>query len=94
MRRGVLACLAAGAIWGGIFLGPRVLQQYDALTFSLARYLIFGILSCALLYGFLLEARAPRVLEMIAIVCLVGGATWAMRVHAPDGFPPPGSGSR
>ena len=35
MRRGVLACLAAGAIWGGIFVGPRVLPQYDALTFSL-----------------------------------------------------------
>ena len=35
MRRGVLACLAAGAIWGGIFVGPRVSPQYDALTFSL-----------------------------------------------------------
>lgn len=48
MRRGVLACLAAGALWGGIFVGPRVLPQYDALTFSLARYLCFGVLSCLL----------------------------------------------
>jgi drug/metabolite transporter (DMT)-like permease len=50
MRPGVLACLAAGAIWGGIFVGPRMLPQFDALTFSLARYLCFGVLSC-LLFG-------------------------------------------
>jgi drug/metabolite transporter (DMT)-like permease len=37
----------------------------------------------ALLYAFALEARGPRMLEMIAIVCLLGGATWAVRVHAP-----------
>lgn len=48
MTRGVLACVLAGAIWGGIFVGPRSLPQYDALTFSLARYLCFGVLSCAL----------------------------------------------
>ncbi len=42
----MLANLAAGAIWSGIFVGPRVLPQYDALTFSLARYLCFGVLSC------------------------------------------------
>ena len=48
MTRGVLACVLAGAIWGGIFIGPRLLPQYDALTFSLARYLCFGALSCVL----------------------------------------------
>ena len=37
MTRGVLACVLAGAIWGGIFVGPRILPQYDALTFSLAQ---------------------------------------------------------
>jgi len=49
-KRGVLACLAAGAIWGGIFVGPRMLPQFDAPTFSLARYLCFGLLS-AVLFG-------------------------------------------
>jgi drug/metabolite transporter (DMT)-like permease len=48
-RTGVIACLAAGAIWGGIFVGPRMLPQFDAPTFSLARDLCFGALSCALL---------------------------------------------
>ena len=48
MRSGVIACVAAGAIWGGIFVGPRMLPQFDALTFSLARYLCFGILACIL----------------------------------------------
>jgi drug/metabolite transporter (DMT)-like permease len=54
IRQGVVACLAAGAIWGGIFVGPRMLPQYDALTFSLTRYACFGLLSC------LLFARAHR----------------------------------
>src|SRR4029078_7727500 len=45
---GILACLVAGAIWGGIFVGPRMLPHIDAITFSLTRYLCFGLLSCAL----------------------------------------------
>lgn len=57
MRRGVLACLVAGAIWGSIFVGPRMLPHVDALTFSLARYLCFGLLSCAL-FGWA-HRRAP-----------------------------------
>ena len=40
MTRGVLACVLAGAIWGGIFIGPRLLPQYDALTFSLSGFRI------------------------------------------------------
>ncbi|MEO8134714.1 MAG: DMT family transporter [Betaproteobacteria bacterium] len=57
MTRGIIACVLAGAIWGGIFVGPRILPQYDALTFSLARYLCFGVLSC-LLFGWA-SWRAP-----------------------------------
>jgi drug/metabolite transporter (DMT)-like permease len=34
-----------------------------------------------LLYGFLLEARWPRPLEIAGIVCLLGGVTWAVRAH-------------
>lgn len=48
MTRGVLACMLAGAIWGGIFAGPRLLPQYDGATFALSRYLVFGLLSCVL----------------------------------------------
>lgn len=38
----------------------------------------------ALLYGFALEIRAPRTLEMLAIVCLLGGVIWSSRMHAPQ----------
>ena len=56
-RAGVIACLAAGAIWGGIFVGPRMLPQFDAPTFSLARYLCFGLLSCALVVWAMANSR-------------------------------------
>jgi drug/metabolite transporter (DMT)-like permease len=72
MRRGVLACLAAGAIWGGIFVGPRVLPQYDALTFSLARYLCFGVLSCVL-FGWAHRGRPVHIERRDAITAALLG---------------------
>jgi drug/metabolite transporter (DMT)-like permease len=36
----------------------------------------------ALLYGFIYTHRLPRMLEVAAIVLLVAGVTWAVRVHA------------
>lgn len=72
MRRGVLACVVAGAIWGGIFVGPRMLPQYDALTFSLARYLCFGALSC-LLFGWAHRSAPVRVGRRTAVTAALLG---------------------
>ena len=36
----------------------------------------------AMLYGFAWRAQAPRLLEIVAIVLLVAGVTWSVRLHA------------
>ncbi len=35
----------------------------------------------ALLYGFIYYHRLPRILEIFAIICLVGGVVWSVRKH-------------
>ena len=43
----------------------------------------------ALLYGFIYRQQLPRPLETAAIVLLVAGVAWSMRVHALDAQPAP-----
>lgn len=42
---GVLAC----ALWGLVYTIPLLLKQYDPLLIALARYVVFGVLSCGLI---------------------------------------------
>lgn len=41
----------------------------------------------AMLYGFAWRPEAPRMLEMVAIVLLILGVTWSVRLHATPGTP-------
>lgn len=43
----------------------------------------------ALLYGFIYKQQLPRPLEIVAIVLLVAGVAWSVRVHAMDEQPAP-----
>ncbi|WP_155401259.1 EamA family transporter, partial [Ralstonia solanacearum] len=44
-----LGCgIAAGALWGIIFVAPRMLPAFSPLALSAARYLLYGVLSLAL----------------------------------------------
>lgn len=43
--------LAAGALWGGVFIAPRILHEFTPMQLSAARYLIYGLLSALLLAG-------------------------------------------
>jgi len=43
----------------------------------------------AMLYGFAWRAQPPRLLELVAIMLLVAGVTWSVRLHA--NAPPPGA---
>ncbi|MDR5756842.1 DMT family transporter [Caballeronia sp. LZ035] len=47
MQRGVMYGMSAGAIWGFIFLAPRVLPDFSPLTLSIGRYLMYGAVSLA-----------------------------------------------
>jgi len=45
MQRGVLCGLLAGAIWGFIFLAPRLLPEFSPLLLSAGRYVMYGVVS-------------------------------------------------
>lgn len=42
---GVLYGVLAGALWGGIFLAPKLVPDFSALQLSTARYLTYGLIS-------------------------------------------------
>lgn len=42
---GVFYGMLAGALWGGIFLAPKLVPDFSALQLSTARYLTYGLIS-------------------------------------------------
>lgn len=48
MLPGVLFALAAGLLWGLIFVGPLLVPEYPATLLSAGRYLAFGLIAMAL----------------------------------------------
>ncbi len=49
MALGIANGVAAGALWGVVFLAPAVLQSFNALQLSAGRYLVYGLIAVALL---------------------------------------------
>ena len=49
MALGIANGVAAGALWGVVFLAPAVLQSFNALQLSAGRYLVYGLIAIALL---------------------------------------------
>jgi drug/metabolite transporter (DMT)-like permease len=47
MRRGVMYGMLAGAIWGTVFLVPRLLPDFAPLPFGAARCMMYGLVSAA-----------------------------------------------
>ena len=45
---GTLYALAAGLMWGLVFVAPLLLPQYPAALLSFARYLAFGLIALPL----------------------------------------------
>ena len=46
---GILAGLAAGALWGTVFVAPRVVDGFGAVDFAVGRFLACGVFSALLL---------------------------------------------
>ena len=46
---GIASGVGAGALWGLVFLAPRVLSDFSPLQLSAARYLVYGVISVLLL---------------------------------------------
>jgi drug/metabolite transporter (DMT)-like permease len=58
MLLGTLFALAAGLMWGLVFVAPLLLPEYPALLLSVGRYLAFGLIALPL--GWLDRARLAR----------------------------------
>ena len=61
---GTLYALAAGLMWGLVFVAPTMLSEYPAALLSVSRYLAFGVIALLLAAGLIaatMEATAgPR----------------------------------
>jgi drug/metabolite transporter (DMT)-like permease len=81
MQRGVMYGMSAGAIWGFIFLAPRLLPDFSPLALSVGRYLMYGAVSLAVALPFArrLFAKLTRA-DFIALVklALVGNLLYYM----------------
>lgn len=49
MGVGIANGIAAGALWGVVFLAPAMLSQFSAVQLSAGRYLVYGLIAVALL---------------------------------------------
>ncbi len=49
MLTGILAGLAAGALWGLVFVAPRMVNGFTAVDFTAGRYISYGALSVVLM---------------------------------------------
>ncbi|WP_421569514.1 DMT family transporter [Stenotrophomonas sp. PD6] len=65
MGVGIANGIAAGALWGVVFLAPAMLGQFSAVQLSAGRYLVYGLIAVVLL--------APRWRELRQ---RIGGAEW------------------
>ena len=48
MSTGILYALAAGLLWGLVFIAPLLLPEYPAALLSVGRYLAFGLIALPL----------------------------------------------
>ena len=48
LASGTLFALAAGLMWGLVFVAPLMLPEYPAALLSVARYLAFGLIALPL----------------------------------------------
>ena len=71
LLRGTAQGIAAGALWGLVFLAPQVLDRFSALQLSAARYLAYGLIAVALVAP-RWRALSPRLgrADLLALVQL------------------------
>ena len=69
MGSGILAGLAAGALWGLVFVAPRMTQGFAGIDLTAGRFLVYGAVSVAVLAVSWRRARRPTWAQ-------AGGALW------------------
>jgi len=61
---GILAGLVAGALWGLVFIAPRMTPGLSSLDLAAGRFLVYGLLSALLLLAVPGRRRRPTVAQM------------------------------
>lgn len=58
MLLGVLLGVAAGALWGLIYIAPLAVPEYNPVLVALSRFIAFGVISLPFLWVFRRELKA------------------------------------
>ena len=66
MLQGILAGLAAGALWGLVFVSPRMVQGYGSVDLTAGRFVAYGALSALLVLAGLRARRLPTASQALA----------------------------
>lgn len=59
MLRGVLAGLAAGALWGLVFVAPRMSVGYSSVDLTAGRFIAYGLVAAAVMLAGIRTRRLP-----------------------------------
>lgn len=71
MLSGILAGLAAGALWGLIFVAPQALSSYSSSDIAFGRYAVYGLISAIVLLCRYKSTRAALTAKFIGSVLLL-----------------------
>lgn len=63
MLTGILAGLAAGALWGLVFVAPRMVGGFAGIDLTAGRFVVYGLVSVAVLTVSLRSARRPTLAQ-------------------------------
>ena len=67
---GILAGLAAGALWGVVFVAPRMVPAFGSVDLTAGRFVAYGAVSLAVMLLTLRTRRLPTPAEALAAVAM------------------------
>ncbi len=70
MLTGVLAGLAAGALWGVVFVAPRMVPGFSSVDLTSGRFLAYGAVAAIVILVGLRTRRLPTMAQALAAVAL------------------------
>jgi drug/metabolite transporter (DMT)-like permease len=66
MLSGILAGLAAGALWGLVFVAPRMVTGYSAVDLSAGRFFAYGVVAAGLMLLVMRRRALPTLRQALA----------------------------
>ena len=66
MLTGILAGLAAGALWGLVFVAPRMVAGYTSVDLTAGRFVAYGVVAAALMLLVMRGRPLPTLRQALA----------------------------